>query len=238
LPVVGTDKSAEAPPGVSVTPELFRRDVTVLRTTLSGFARLSELSPSGVAATLVRRPLHVVSTTARSFAIRPAVRSQDRPAAPTGFATLSGFGLRCPLRSCRTGSPLLGFSAPPATSAKGSVSPGPFKTRHRPSSGFLTPSTGCSPSSLADSLGPLPLMGFSLSGLFQAARPRRVSASAAPLRPRCSTVSNSEEYEVESSAASKALEPLRPGSTAVVPEPKSPLRSASSPSHRRSFRPR
>jgi len=33
-------------------------------------------------------------------------------------------------------------------------------TRHVPSSGFLTPSTGSSPSGLADSLGPLPLLGF------------------------------------------------------------------------------
>jgi hypothetical protein len=97
--------------------------------------------------------------------------------------------------------------------------------RHHPSSGFLTPSTGCSPSGLADSLGPLPLMGFSLIGLFRADRPRRVAAPHAPSRPRCSTVSNSEEYEIESSAASKALDPARPGSTAVVPEPSSPLRS-------------
>jgi hypothetical protein len=67
---------------------------------------------------------------------------------------------------------------------------------------------------------------------------KRVAASLAPLRPRCSTVSNSEEYEVESSAASKALVPVRPGSTAVVPEPASPLRSASFPDRRRGFRPR
>ena len=33
-------------------------------------------------------------------------------------------------------------------------------TRSRPSSGFLAPSTVCSPSGLADTLGPLPLMGF------------------------------------------------------------------------------
>jgi hypothetical protein len=130
-----------------------------------------------------------------------------------------------------------GVRAPPATSAKGSVRPGPSKVRHSPPSGFLTPSAGCSPFGLADSLGPLPLMGFSLGELFRTARPRRVAASAAPLRPRCSTVSNSEEYEVESSAASKALEPLRPGPTAVVPEPASPLRSTSSSGHRSGFRP-
>jgi hypothetical protein len=53
-------------------------------------------------------------------------------------------------------------------------------TRHVPSSGFLTPSTGSSPSGLADTLGPLPLLGFPLAKLFQAVRPWCV---AAPLRP-------------------------------------------------------
>jgi hypothetical protein len=72
---------------------------------------------------------------------------------------------------------------------------------------------------------------------FERTGQRRVAAPLAPLRPRCSTVSNSEEYEVESSAASKALEPLRPGSTAVVPRSRSPLRSTSSPGCRRGFRP-
>jgi hypothetical protein len=42
--VVGTDKSVEAPPGVSVSRELFHEDVAVLETTLSGFACLSEHS--------------------------------------------------------------------------------------------------------------------------------------------------------------------------------------------------
>jgi len=40
--VVGTDKSVEAPPGVSVSPGLFRRDVAVPWTTLSGFRVLLE----------------------------------------------------------------------------------------------------------------------------------------------------------------------------------------------------
>jgi hypothetical protein len=60
----------------------------------------------------------------------------------------------------------------------------------------------------------------------------------ASFRLRCSTASNSEEYEVESSADSKTLEPLRPGSTAVVPEPPSPLRSTSFPDRRGGFRSR
>jgi hypothetical protein len=222
--VVGTDKSVEALPGVAAAPELFHEDVAVLGTTLTGLSCLPERSVrrSGV----IGSPLPPRrSTTTRCSAVRPAARSEDRPAAPAGLAALSGFGLGCPPRSCRTGSPLSGFRAPSATSAERSVSPGPTKARHRPSSGFLTPSTGCSPSGLADTLGPLPLMGFALVGPFRTERPRRVAASAAPFRPQCSAISNSEEYEVESSAALKALEPIRPGSTAVVPEPASPLRS-------------
>jgi hypothetical protein len=60
----------------------------------------------------------------------------------------------------------------------------------------------------------------------------------APLRLRCSTASNSEEYEVESSADSEALEPSHPGPTAVVPRPPSPLRSTCFPGRHKGFRPR
>jgi hypothetical protein len=74
--------------------------------------------------------------------------------------------------------------------------------------------------------------GISLAGLFRAGRPGCVAAPAAPCRRRCSTASNSEEYEVGSSADSKALEPVRPGSMAMVPEPPSPLRSTSLPDRR------
>jgi len=42
--VVGTDKSVEAPPGVAAALRLFREDVAVLGTTLSGLIRLSERS--------------------------------------------------------------------------------------------------------------------------------------------------------------------------------------------------
>ena len=85
-------------------------------------------------------------------------------------------------------------------------------------------------------------MGFSLARLFRTGRPLRPGASLrraapAPSHPRCSTTSNSEEYEVESSADSKALEPARSGSTAVVPEPSNPLRSTSFPGRRKGFRP-
>jgi len=83
-------------------------------------------------------------------------------------------------------------------------------------------------------------MGFSLVRLFRTQRPSYTGAllrrrTPAPSRPRCSTTSNSEEYEVESSADSKALEPVRPGSTAVVPESPSPLRSTSFPVCRGDF---
>jgi len=40
--VAGSDKSVEAPPGVSAAPRLFRRNVAVLRTTLSGLTGLPE----------------------------------------------------------------------------------------------------------------------------------------------------------------------------------------------------
>jgi hypothetical protein len=42
--VVGSDRSVEAPPGVSAARELFHEDVAVLGTTLSGLSRLSERS--------------------------------------------------------------------------------------------------------------------------------------------------------------------------------------------------
>jgi hypothetical protein len=60
----------------------------------------------------------------------------------------------------------------------------------------------------------------------------------ASFRLRCSTASNSEEYEVESSTDSQTLEPARTGPTYVVPESSSPLRSTSFPSRHRGFRPR
>jgi hypothetical protein len=53
------------------------------------------------------------------------------------------------------------------------------------------------------------------------------------LRPR--TLRNTRS---ESSTASKTLEPARPGSTYVVPESSSPLRSTSFPGRHRGFRPR
>ena len=67
---------------------------------------------------------------------------------------------------------------------------------------------------------------------------RHLAVPTALSRPWCSTTSNSEEDEVESSTASKALEPVRPGSTAVVPGPGTPLRSTCFPDRHKGFRPR
>jgi hypothetical protein len=184
--------------------------------------RTSRSAPADVAASSVRRPLHAVSTAARCSIDRHAERSEDRPAASTGFAALSGFGPRRPPRSCRTGSPLLGFGSPSATSTGGSRSSRACLTRHGPPSGFLTPSTVCSPSGLASSRRPLPLLGFRLEEPFRAGRPWCVATPAAPPRLRCVPSPNSEEYEVGSSFASEALEPARPGSMAMVPGLPSP----------------
>jgi len=79
-----------------------------------------------------------------------------------------------------------------------------YLARHHPSSRSFTVSTVFALSNLADTLGPLPLLGFTPSKSFQAARPGRLSTSTALCRLRCSTASNSEEYEVESSAAGKS----------------------------------
>jgi hypothetical protein len=115
--------------------------------------------------------------------------------------------------------------------------PGHPLARHCPSSGFLTPSTGCSPSGLADTLGPLPLLGFLLWTPFRAERPWCIAAPLRPfvhgaLQPR--TLRNTRS---ESSADLKTLEPIRPGRTAVFPGLPSPLRSTSSKGRRRDFRP-
>jgi hypothetical protein len=125
------------------------RRVAASRTTLSGFAYLSKRSGrrSGVIGSATpsasfRRPRGVPSAGL-------AVGSEDPPAASAGLAALSGFGLRCPPRSGRTGSPLLGFHAPSATSTGGSRFTRACLTRHSPSTGFSAPSTACSPSGLA-----------------------------------------------------------------------------------------
>jgi hypothetical protein len=120
LPVVGTDKSVEAPPGVSASPARFRRTSPSFGRPSQG-STASRSAPHGVAAT-IGSPHPPRRSCDREVFRRPATeRSEDRPAAPTGFVSLSGFGRCRPPRSCRTGSPLLGFHAPSATSTEGSV---------------------------------------------------------------------------------------------------------------------
>jgi hypothetical protein len=180
--------------------ELFHGDVAIPGTTLSGLSGLSERSDlrSGVIGSpLPPRRFHDHEVFRRS-----ACRAVQRP--PGG-----SHRLRRPLRvRAQVPSPVLPdrvaphrVRAPSATSAEGSVSPGPSKARHSPSSGFLTPSTGCSPSGLADTLGPLPLTGFSLVGPFRTERPRRVAASLRPFVHGALQSRTPRSYEVESSAA-------------------------------------
>jgi len=235
--VVGTDKSVEAPPGVSAAQRLFHRDVAVPETTLAGLTGLPERSGprSGVVGS---------AATSTSFPRPRGIPQSGRPNGPKTARQLPR--LRLPLRvRAAVPSPVMpdrvappGVSRPFSDIGRGIRMTRVCLTRHTPSSGFLAPSTVCSPSGLEDTLGPLPLLGFSPSKPFRAARPGRLSASAASCRPWCSTASNSEEYEVESSMAFKTLEPIRPGPTAVVPRPRSPLRSTSFPNRRKGFRPR
>jgi hypothetical protein len=168
--VVGTDKSVEAPPGVSAALRLFNRDVAVPGTTLTGLTGLSERSARRSGA--IGSPPPPRRLYDHEEFHRPAVRSVRRP---TGGSRR----LRRPLR-VRAEMPSLampGQIAPPGVSCPFSDIGGGIRmtrvclTRHVPSSGFLTPSTGSSPSGLADSLGPLPLMGFSLARFFRAERP-------------------------------------------------------------------
>jgi hypothetical protein len=121
LPVVGTDKSVEAPPGVCGFASAVPRDLAVPRTTLAGLTGLSEL--------FVRRSGAIGSPPPprrlydHEVFRRPTVPCGPKTArpAPAGFVSLSGFGPMRPLRSCLIGSPLLGFHAPSATSAGGSL---------------------------------------------------------------------------------------------------------------------
>jgi len=122
--VVGSDKSVEAPPGVSAALRLFRADVAVLRTTLSGLACLSEHSSRHSGDIGSPHPprrlddLEVFCRSACRAIFRPPGRSR-RLCLPLRVRARAPSPVRF-----GTGSPLLGFHAPPATSAKGSVSPG------------------------------------------------------------------------------------------------------------------
>jgi len=200
--------------------------------------RASRSAPSDVAASLVRRSLRVVFTTTRCSVVRPSARSEDRPATSTGFAALSGFWPWCRHRPCLVGSPLLGFLAPSATSTRGIRITRACHTRHCPSSGFLTPTTVCSPSGLADTLGPLPLLGSPLAGPFG-----RSGRDALPrlLHPLTHGARQPRTLRNTRSQAPQAPRHLSP--PALVPWPRfqdsqAPLRSTSSPDRRRGFHPR
>jgi hypothetical protein len=170
--VVGTDKSVEAPPGVSAAPQLFHGDVAIPGTTLAGLIGFSERS--------VRRSGDIGSPhPPRRFDDhevfrRSACRSVRRP--PDGSRKLHlplrvRAAMPSPVQQDRVAPP--GVSRPFSdVRRRDPYVPGHPLARHCPSSGFLTPSTGCSPSGLADTLGPLPLMGFLLSRLFRAAGPK------------------------------------------------------------------
>jgi hypothetical protein len=95
-------------------------------------------------------------------------------------------------------------------------------TRHVPSSGFLAPSTGSSPSGLADTLGPLPLLGFHSRSSFEQEGRGALPHPLQPLVDGARQPRTLRNTRSESSADSKLLEPACPGSTAVVPEPLSP----------------
>jgi len=146
------------------------RDVAVPRTTLSGLTGLSKRSArrSGdIGSPPPPRRLYDHEEFRRS-----TVRAVRRPPG-------SSHRLRLPLRvQAKSPSPVMPDRlAPPGVSRPFSDISGEIRmfraclARHRPPSGFLTPSTGCSPSGLADTLGPLPLLGFPLARLFRTGRP-------------------------------------------------------------------
>jgi len=168
--VVGTDKSVEAPPGVSAAQRLFHRDVAVPGTTLTGLTGLPERSGprSGV----------VGSAAASTSFPRPrGIPQSGRPNGPKTVRQLPRLRLPHRVRAVVPSPAMPGRVAPPGVSRPFSDIGGGIRmtrvclTRHHPSSGFFAPSTVCSPSGLADTLGPLPLLGFSPSKPFRAARP-------------------------------------------------------------------
>jgi len=146
------------------------RDVAIPRTTLAGLTGLSKrFARRSGAFGSPHPPRRLYDHEAFR---RSTVRTVRRPSG-------SFRRLRRPLRvRAETPSPAMpGRVAPPGVSRPFSDIGGEIRmtraypARHRPSSGFLTPSTVCSLSDLADSLGPLPLMGFSLATLFRTGRP-------------------------------------------------------------------
>jgi len=170
------------------------------------------------------------------------VRSEDRPSAPADFVSLSGFRPKRPHRSCLNGSPLLGFLAPSATSAEGSCAPGlPHPAQSvlgvsHPLDGLLS----LRPCGHARSAAAPGVLASKTLSNGKAVTHRCVPVS---FRPWCSTASNSEEYEVESSTASQTLEPCpiwsrvrgsrvkRPPTEHIIPGPSQGLSPPLIPPH-------
>jgi len=233
--VVGTDKSVEAPPGVSVSPRLFRRDVAVLRTTLSGLTGLSERSAR-------RRDDIGSSQPPRRFDDHEAFRRSAPPVGPKTAWQLPR--LRRPLRvRAEVPSPVLrgpgrpswGFLPLQRHRRRDPHDPGlPHPARSvlgvsHPLDGFFS----LRPRGHARSAA---APGVPLAELFRARRPWCVAAPLHPLAYGARQPRTLRNTRSESSADSKTLEPACPGSTAVVPELPSPLRSTSLPHRRRGFR--
>jgi len=236
--VVGTDKPVEAPPGVSVARELFHEDVAVLGTTLSGLSGLSECSArrSGdigspqpprrfddhevfrrSACRTVRRPPGCSHRLRRPLRVRARVPSPvlpDRVAPPGVLRPFSGFGGGIRI-----------------TRAIHGPAPSVLRVSH-PLDGLLS-LRPCGHARSAAAHGVVARRALS-NGKAENALPRL-------LRPFVHGALQSRTLRNTRSRAPQTRRHLclvRPGSTAVVPEPWSPLRSSSFPDCRRGFRPR
>jgi hypothetical protein len=179
LPVVGTDKSVEAPPGVSASPARFRRTSPSFGRPSQG-STASRSAPHGVAAT-IGSPHPPRRLDDREVFRRPACRrSEDRRRLPQASSPSQGSGTGALPGPAGPGRPSWGSAPLQRLQRRDPYHPG----RPRPGTirprGFSPPRRFALPC-LADSLGPLPLMGFSLVGPFRSARPRRVAASLRPL---------------------------------------------------------
>jgi len=224
--------------GFQISLRLFRGTSPCPRTTLAGLNGLSERS--GLRSGDIGSPLPP-RRSKRPRGLPPSDLPFGRETArllPQASSPSQGSGRNAFSGPARTGSPLLGFPAPTAASAEGSVCPGlasPGTVRPR---GFSPPRRVALPPALRTrwvrcrSWGSCSQCSFERIGRGASLHPLRPLVHGAP-QPR--TLRNTRSA---SSADSLTLEPVRSGSTAVVPELSSPLRSASFPDRRRGFRPR
>lgn len=130
----------------------------------------SRSAPSDVAASSVAapsspfpRPRGVPSIgQSRDLAVVRRLPQASPPSQGTGRNVLTG--------PARTGSPLLGFHAPPATWTGEIRRTRVCLARHGPSSEFLAPSTACSPSGLAGTAPPAAAPGVSTPTVLSSAK--------------------------------------------------------------------